>query len=141
MMEEEFFSTIKLTSGEEIIAKVCYLPDENSLLVENPLLVEKLTKKQRSNSGGGFILKEWINSTYDTLLIIKMEQIITMTELDRRIKNFYLNNLNPTLIEESGEDSGEDSIGIKPKDFSKRMGYLGSVKETKEFLEQIYKKS
>lgn len=136
-MEEEFFSTIKLTSGEEIIAKVCYLPDENSLLVENPMLVEKLTKKQRSNSGGGFVLKEWINSTYDTLFIIKMEQIITMTELDRKIKNFYLNNLNSSVIKESNQDS----IGIKPKEFSKQMGYLGSVKETKQFLEDIYKKS
>jgi hypothetical protein len=137
MMEEEFFSTIKLTSGEEIIAKVCYLPNENSLLVENPMLVEKLTKKQRSNSGGGFVLKEWINSTYDTLFIIKMEQIITMTELDKKIKVFYLNNLNPSLIKESNQDS----IGIKPKEFSKQMGYLGSVKETKQFLEDIYKKS
>ena len=136
MMEEEFFSTIKLTSGEEIIAKVCYLPDENSLLVENPMLVEKLTKKQLSNSGGGFVLKEWINSTYDTLFIIKMEQIITMTELDRKIKNFYLNNLNSSVIKESNENS----IGIKPKEFSKQMGYLGSVKETKQFLEDIYKK-
>ena len=137
MIEEEFFSTIKLTSGEEIIAKVCYLPDENSLLVENPMLVEKLTKKQRSNSGGGFVLKEWINSTYDTLFIIKMEQIITITELDKKIKVFYLNNLNPSLIKESNEDL----IGIKPKNFSKQMGYLGSVKETKQFLEEIYKKS
>ena len=137
MMEEEFFSTIKLTSGEEIIAKVCYLPDENSVLIENPMLVEKLTKKHRGNTTGGFILKEWINSTYDTLFVIKMEQIITMTELNKKIRNFYLNNLNPLLVEESSKDS----VKIKPNEFSKQMGYLGSVKETKEFLEQIYKKS
>jgi hypothetical protein len=137
MMEEEFFSTIKLTSGEEIIAKVCYLPDENSVLVENPMLVERLTKKHRGNSTGGFILKEWINSTYDTLFVIKMEQIITMTELNKKIRNFYLNNLNPLLVEESSKNS----IQIKPKEFSNQMGYLGSVKETKQFLEEIYKKS
>ena len=65
-----------------------------------------------------------------------MEQIITMTELDRKIKNFYLNNLNSSVIKESNENS----IGIKPKEFSKQMGYLGSVKETKQFLEDIYKK-
>ena len=137
MMEEEFFSTIKLTSGEEIIAKVCYLPDENSVLVENPMLVEKLTKKHRGNSTGGFILKEWINSTYDTLFVIKMEQIITMSELDKKIKNFYLNNIDPSVINKFNEDS----IKIKPKEFSNQMGYLGSVKKTKEFLEDIYKKS
>jgi hypothetical protein len=136
MMEEEFYSTLKLTSGEEIIAKVCYLPEENSLLVEHPMLVEKLTQKKNGNTVQGFVLKEWINSTYETLFVIRMEQVVTMSELDKKIEVFYLNNLNDTP-----EDESEDSIDIKPKNFSKRMGYLGSVKETKRFLEDIYKKS
>lgn len=136
MMEDEFYSTIKLTSGEEIIAKVSYLPDENSLLVDQPLLVEKMSQKKNGRSVQGFILKEWINSTYDTMFVIRMEQVITMTELDDKIQKFYLSNLNPDEY-----DYDEDSIDVKPKNFSKRMGYLGSVKETKKFLEEIYKKS
>lgn len=134
-MEEEFFSTLKLTSGEEIIAKVCYLPDEDSLLVENPKLVEKLIQKRNGKSIQGFVLKDWIHSTYDSLFVIKMEQVITMTELDKKIESFYLSNLSDT------DDSSEDNIDIKPNKFSKQMGYLGSVKETKRFLEEIYKKS
>ncbi len=139
-MEEEFFSTIKLTSGEEIIAKVCYLPDENSLLVENPMLVEKLSQKKNGKSLDGFVLKDWIHSTYDSLFVIKMEQVITMTELDKRIEIFYLNNLNDGPLEESSLES-DDPIKVRPNKFSKQMGYLGSVKETKKFLEEIYKKS
>lgn len=139
-MEEEFFSTIKLSSGEEIIAKVCYLPDEDSLLVENPMLVEKLTQKRNGKSIQGFVLKDWIHSTYDSLFVIKMEQVITMTELDKKIEVFYLNNLNNNPDEESLNES-DDSIKVKPNRFSKQMGYLGSVKETKRFLEEIYKKS
>jgi hypothetical protein len=140
MMEEEFFSTIKLSSGEEIIAKVCYLPDENSLLVENPLLVEKLSQKKNGKPVEGFILKDWIHSTYDSLFVIKMEQVITMTELDKRIESFYLNNLNDDSNKELLSESN-NSINVKPNKFSKQMGYLGSVKETKRFLEEIYKKS
>ena len=140
MMEEEFFSTIKLSSGEEIIAKVCYLPDENSLLVENPLLVEKLLQKKNGKPVEGFILKDWIHSTYDSLFVIKMEQVITMTELDKRIESFYLNNLNDDSNEELLSELN-NSINVKPNKFSKQMGYLGSVKETKRFLEEIYKKS
>ena len=140
MMEEEFFSTIKLSSGEEIIAKVCYLPDENSLLVENPLLVEKLSQKKNGKPVEGFILKDWIHSTYDSLFVIKMEQVITMTELDKRIESFYLNNLNDDSNEELLSKLN-NSINVKPNKFSKQMGYLGSVKETKRFLEEIYKKS
>ncbi len=136
MMEEEFYSTLKLTSGEEIIAKVCYLPDEDSLLVEHPMLVEKLTQKKNGNTVQGFVLKEWISSTYESLFVIRMNQVVTMTELDKKIRTFYLNNLN----DPEGSES-EDTIDIKPKNFSKRMGYLGSVKEAKKFLEDIYKKS
>jgi hypothetical protein len=137
MMEEEFYSTIKLISGEELIAKVCYLPEEDSLLLESPMVVEKLLQKRSGKSIEGFILKDWLHSTYDSIFVIKMKQVITMTELDKRIESFYLNNLKGT----TSEESIDDSISIKPKEFSKQMGYLGSVKETKEFLEDIYKRS
>ena len=130
-MEEEFYSTLKLASGEEIVAKVCYLPDEDSLLVANPMLVEKVVKKRKGRSVGGFVLKEWINSTYDDMFVIKMEQIITMTELDKNIEEFYLNIL----------ETGEQGTDVKPEKFSRRMGYLGSVKETKMYLEKVYKSS
>ena len=89
-MEEEFYSTIKLTSGEEIIAKVCYLPDEDSLLIENPMTVEAV----KGRSQEAFILKDWIKSSYDSMYIIKMNQVITMSELDKKIEVFYLKNLN-----------------------------------------------
>lgn len=131
-MEEEFYSTIKLTSGEEIIAKVCYLPDEDSLLIENPMTVEVV--KNRS-SQEAFILKDWIKSSYDSMYIIKMNQVITMSELDKKIEVFYLKNL-------SGEQFIDpDTVNVKPNQFSNRMGYLGSVKETKKFLEDIFNKS
>jgi len=130
-MEEEFYSTIKLTSGEELVAKVCFLPEENSVLLHNPMLVEKMVQKKKGKQVSGFILKEWITSTYDDMFVIPREQIITMSELDDEIKNFYINGLT--------EDP--ETIDIKPEKFSKRMGYLGSVKEAKNFLENIYKKS
>jgi hypothetical protein len=65
------------------------------------------------------------------MFVIKMNQVITMTELDKRIEVFYLKNLSQE----------ESSIDIKPNQFSNRMGYLGSVKKTKEYLEDIFNKS
>jgi hypothetical protein len=131
MMEEEFYSTIKLSSGEEIIAKVCYLPEEESILVENPKLVDSKNTNKNGKQVNGFILKDWINSTYDNMFVIKMNQIITMTELDERIQEYYLTNINKNYVP-------EDSINVKPNTFSNRMGYLGSVRETKKYLENIF---
>ena len=130
-MEEEFYSTIKLTSGEEIIAKVCYLPDEDSLLIENPMTVGAV----KGRSQEAFILKDWIKSSYDSMYIIKMNQVITMSELDKKIEVFYLKNL-------PGEGFIDpDTVNVKPNQMSNSMGYLGSVKETKKFLEDILNKS
>lgn len=131
-MEEEFYATIKLTSGEEIIARVCFLEEENSLLVHHPMLVEKHVQKKKGKPVSGFILKEWISSTYDDMFVIPKEQIITMTELDKNIESFYLNVL---------EQEENQSIDISPNKFSRRMGYLGSVNETKKYLENVYKNS
>ena len=134
MMEDEFYSTIKLTSGEEIIAKVSYLPDEDSILLDKPMLVEKITQKRNGKSTEAFVLKDWINSTYDTMFVVRMEQVVTMSELDKRIEKFYLSNTDL-------EYKNSTSINVSPDQFSKRMGYLGSIKETKKLLEEIYKKS
>jgi hypothetical protein len=133
-MEEEFYATLKLTSGEEIIAKVCYLTDENSLLVEYPMLVERVKHKKIGKTVEGFSLKEWISATYETLFVIKMEQVVTMTELDKKIEGFYLKHLDKN-------NDDEDDIVVKPKNFSKGMGYLGSVTETKKYLEDIFNRS
>ena len=132
MMEEEFYATVKLTSGEEIVSKICYLSDEDSLLVDRPMLVEKITQKKSGKTVEGFQFKDWITSTYETMFVIRMEQVITITELDKKIEDFYLKIIS--------EDEC-DSIDINPKSLTKQMGYLGSVKETKQMLENLFNKS
>ena len=134
-MEEEFYATLKLTSGEEILSKVCYMPEDNKLILDRPMLVEKITQKKIGRMVEGFILKEWIASTYDTMFVINMDQIITVTEMDKKIEVFYLKNLDEDM------DDDDMSIDVKPKSFSRQMGYLGSVTDTKKYLEDIFNKS
>jgi hypothetical protein len=129
-MEEEFYSTIKLSTGEELIAKVCYLPEEDSLLVENPMIVETHTSKKNGKRVEGFVLKEWLHSSYDDMFVLKMNQIVTMSELDERIKRFYLGNLE--------DDKGE--VSVEPNKL-KNNGYVGSVEEVKKNLESLFKRS
>ena len=149
-MEEEFYSVIKLSSGEEVVAKICYLPDEDSILVENPMLVEVIRQNKGKSRVEGFVLKEWIHATYDDTFIIRMNQVITMSELDDSIKKFYtkllkersnqIKEFNPKKINMGSYNS--DSIGSEQNinDLSEK-GYLGSVEKTKKMLEEIYKKS
>ena len=128
-MEEEFYSTIKLVTGEEIVSKVCYLEDEQSLLLENPKKVMEIKQRKNGETVEGFVLVDWIHSTYENMFVLPMERVLTMSELDKRIEKYYLSIL----------DGNEDTGKVETSKLNQRMGYLGSVNEMKKTLEKIYK--
>jgi len=132
-MEEEFYATLKLVSGEEVVAKVCYLPDEDKLLLDKPLMVENAKQKKGNVEVTGFHLKEWISATFDEMFIINRNHIITMTEISEDIQEFYEKTLNKI-------EGGKNLAGRGDK-LPRRSGYLGSIKEMKKSLEDIYKRS
>lgn len=129
-MEEEFYATLKLMSGEEIVAKVCYVEDEDVLILENPKRVIPVETKRNNVLVKGFTFEEWINASYDEMYIIKREHVLTMTELDKRILKFY----EKAVTTEPSDDSSK----LKPKD---QNGYLASIKEARKNLEDLFKRS
>jgi hypothetical protein len=68
-------------------------------------------------------------SSYEELYVIKMEQVVTLSELDKKILVFYENHLN-----QSDNDSTENKL-------SKEMGYLGTVSDQKKKLEDLFNRS
>jgi len=132
-MEEEFYATIKLVSGEEIVAKVCYLPDEDKVILDKPLAVETAKQKKGQIEVSGFALKEWISATFENMFIIKRDHILTMTELDESIEEFYIKTIQKL-------ESAKTVVGRGSK-LPRRSGYLGSINQMKKSLEDIYKKS
>jgi len=133
-MEDEFFAALKLTTGEELIAKVCYMNEEDTLLVDRPMVVEKIIQKRGGLAIEGFHLKEWMTATYDNMFVIKMDQVVTITELDKKIEVFYMKHLQQ-------DNPKPNNIPNMDKGLTRQMGYLGSVQETKKILENIYNNS
>ena len=131
--EKEFLATLKLVSGEEIIATVIYLEDEDKVLLENPFSVELSKQKQGQLEITGFAFKEWVMASFDDMYIISRDHIITITEVEGPISEFYYKNLNK--LENSKQ------LLHKPNKLPRKSGYLGSINETKKSLEDIYKKS
>jgi len=132
-MEEEFYATIKLLSGEELVAKVCYLPDEDKVILDRPLVVETARQRKGQMEISGFALKEWISATFDTMFVIKRDHVMTMVEVEGELVEFYEKTLTKL---ESGK-----SLAGRGNKLPRGSGYLGSVKEMKKSLEEIYKKS
>ena len=127
MQEEEFYATIKLVTGEELVSKVSYMPDEDSLILENPLEVLPVEQTKSSVKVNGFTLVEWIRSTFDQMFVLPKQHILTMTETDKKIEVFYKKTLKKL------------NSGVENSQFTRKMGRIGSVKEAKKYLEDIYK--
>ena len=94
--KEDFLAVIKLVSGEEIISTVtpCEEDDRTLLLLDSPVMFENITIR---NGGMGAIkVIPWIQAATDTILILDMDKVITMSEVfDKeviRIYNRYMND-------------------------------------------------
>ena len=133
MKDQEFLATLKLVSGEEVISMVLYLEDEDKVLLSNPFSVEQSRQKQGQLEITGFSFKEWVMASFDDMYIIGRDHIITITEVEGPIEEFYKKNLEK--IESSKQ------LLHKPNKLPRKSGYLGSINDTKNTLENIYKKS
>ena len=129
-MEEEFYSIIKLVSGEEIFALVSVDEnDENPILVlQNPVVISTV-----NTPGGSMIkVKPWLNLTEESMFMIRLDKVITMIEAkDQKLIDVY-NNYN----DESDAEEPLDGC-VMP---TSKMGYLSSVKDARKDLEDLFKK-
>ena len=133
MKDQEFLATLKLVSGEEVISMVLYLEDEDKVLLSNPFSVEQSRQKQGQLEITGFSFKEWVMASFDDMYIIGRDHIITITEVEGPIKEFYKKNLEKI--------QSHKQLLHKPNKLPRKSGYLGSINDTKNTLENIYKKS
>jgi len=131
--EEEFFATVKLVSGEELIAQVCYLPDEDKVILNRPLQVEIARQKKDNVEIAGFSLREWVSATFEDMFIVNRSHILTMSEVDGNIKVFYEQTL--------GRIENGKNLTAGGKKLPRTSGYLGSIRDNKAKLENIFKKS
>ena len=130
-MEEEFYATIKLLSGEELLSKICYCSDDDTIILEKPLLVEPTVHKKGQIEVNGFYLREWIIASFDQMFVIERKNVLTITEVEDKIVKFYQLSLK-RIVSDTND---------KPNKLTRKSGYLGSIEEKKKSLEDIFKKS
>ena len=78
----------------------------------------------------GYKLEPWLKTTSEDLFLIKLEDVLTMTESsDIEMIVIYQNYLR-----QSKKEGNYSKI-------NRRMGYLSNVNDAKEILEKIFKSS
>ena len=131
-MEEDFYASIKLVSGEEIFGEV--MPSEENgrtvLIISDPVQIETVNM---NGSTEGLRMMPWLRSMpTEGIIIIPMDKVITVVEAKEEsevvayYQKFVMTNLQ-----------GGSSEKIK---VTKKMGYIISVEKAREHLEKLFKK-
>ena len=130
MIEDDFYATLKLKSGEEIFAKVAATEEEDRtlLLVTNPIIVAEI--KGRTGIMG-YKIEPWLKTTTEDMFIINIDDVLTMTESS----DIEMISMYQTYCRES------DKTKRNQTKISRKMGYLANVNDAKEILEKLFKNS
>ena len=134
-MNDKFFASIKLMTGEEIVAFV-EVHDEG-LIVSNPLLLEDMSALEdlfEDVKTSGLKLSKWIKSTTDNFFFIDDTKIVTINELIEPGLSHYKKAVNEINTHEK-----EFTNKIKRKLTQKKyQGYRASVNDARIFFEDLF---
>lgn len=128
-IEEDFYATIKLVSGEEIFAKVAASEedDETLLIISSPIVIGEIKTRVGTI---GYKVEPWLKTTKDDLFIIKLDKILTISEsTDIGMIQMYQRFL---------KDYREEGNELSSSKLSREMGLLGNIDDEKRKLEKIF---
>jgi len=128
MIEDDFFATIKLKSGEEVFARISASDegDRTLLLLSNPIVVEEVKARGHLT---GYKFEPWLRTTSEDLFIINLDDVLTLSESENmEMIMFY-------------QDYVKKMHKTNHTKLNKKMGYISSVNDAKEILEKLYKSS
>ena len=128
MIEEDFYATVKLKSGEELFAKIAASEEEDRimLLVSNPIVVQELKGKAGVL---GYKIEPWLKTTTDDMFIIKLEDVLTLSESS----DIEMIMMYQDYVRSSNKNNNNYS------QINRKMGRLGNINDVKEILEKIFK--
>jgi len=133
MTEASFHATLKLITGEEVLAEVCLSEegDQEFFLINDAIVINETMQvdQQKGVAMAGLVPKKWMNYSSDSMTIIYKQHVISVSELDRFGIEFYKKALM----------SARMSSPIKKRVSSEEnVGYVGSIDESRDFLEAMY---
>ena len=128
MIEDDFFATLKLKSGEEIFARVAATEEDDRtlLLVSSPVVVNEI----KSRMGVvGYKVEPWLKTTTEDMFILNISDVLTMSESS----DIEMIMMYQDYVRSSNSDEDNNT------QLNRRMGRIGNVRDAKEILEKIFK--
>jgi hypothetical protein len=125
---DEFYASLKLTSGEEILALVMVdnsnVPE--NVVVSNPVVCQEI-RSSGTNIPMGYKFEPWMKLTDDDTFVISLKKVITISQI------------NSTELIDTYKDLVEHGFKATNPDLTKDMGYISTVSKARDILEKLYK--
>ena len=130
MIEDDFYATLKLKSGEEIFAKVAASEEEGRtmLIINNPITVSEIRGR---NGIVGYKVEPWLKTTKEDMFIMNLDNVMTLSEST----DMEMICMHQNFIRDSHEEVQNNTK------LNRRMGYVATVNAARAKLEEIYKDS
>jgi hypothetical protein len=135
-MIDTFHATIKLITGEEVLAEV--MPTEENgtdfFVLSNPIVIAESVQidQEKGVAVAGLMPKKWMTYSSDDLSIVNRSHVITISEMDQFGVEFY----------EKALMVAKSTTPIKKKiETKKNSGFVGKIDALREKLEKKYKDS
>ena len=130
MIEDDFYATLKLNSGEEIFAKIAASEEENRtmLILHSPIKISEIRGKVGIV---GYKVEPWLKTTKEDMFIMNLDNVMTLSEST----DMEMICMHQNFIKDSQEDVQQHTK------LNHRMGYVATVNAARAKLEEIYKDS
>ena len=138
-MGDEFFSILKLVSGEEIFALVCVdeSDDQPILILHNPIKMKTLSQMNHLNY---IKVTPWMEHSEEDMFVLKMDKVITMIEChDQKLIKIYKQYIEEKDEEEDNVIESRSKRGKIKLSGDPKLGYISSVEKKRQSLEELFK--
>tara|TARA_B100000686_G_scaffold265151_1_gene279395 strand:+ start:430 stop:849 length:420 start_codon:yes stop_codon:yes gene_type:complete len=124
---DEFYASIKLVSGEEVMAMVIVdntgYPEH--VVLNNPVICKEL-RANGTNIPMGYKFEPWLKLTDDETYVLPMEKVITLSQI------------TSNEIVDTYKDLIQYGFNQNHPDLTKDMGYVSTVDKARSILEKLY---
>jgi hypothetical protein len=126
---DEFYASIKLVSGEEILAMVIVDNTDKEkpeqIVIDNPVICKEI-RANGTNIPMGYKFEPWMKMTDDETYVLPMSKVITISQI------------SSSEIVETYKEVVNHGFGDNHPDLTKEMGYVSTVDKARDLLEKLY---
>lgn len=131
---EDFYASIKLITGEELLAQILHDEDDDVLIICNAVEIEENTISPSPGVFQCMITPHmWMKYSGEDSFILKKEHILTITELSDSAISFYMKCLHKAK-HPSNNPIVDNQVG--PED---QKGYISTVDDARAYFEHLYR--